>query len=145
MLRKSRASTNVASSAIAPASSTPVGPPPITTNVRCRRCSAGSLLALRRLERQQHAPPDLDRVVEILQPRRDLRPIVVPEVRILRARRDHQKLIVERRRLAREHASSPPDPRRVTSANSTRAFSCRRSTLRIGAAISAGASPAIAT
>ena len=45
ILRKSRAMTRFASSAMAPASSTPVGPPPTTTKVSKRRCSSPSSLA----------------------------------------------------------------------------------------------------
>src|SRR6185503_2966962 len=48
----------------------------------------GIVLALGSLERDEHAPPDLDRVVEILEPRRNPRPIVVAEVRILGAVRE---------------------------------------------------------
>ena len=42
MWRKSPRKTRLASSAIAPASSTPVGPPPTTTIVISRRVSSGS-------------------------------------------------------------------------------------------------------
>ena len=69
--RKSRASDCRAISASAPASSTPVGPPPTTTNVSSACASRGSGLALGPLERQQHAAPDLQRILERLQPRRD--------------------------------------------------------------------------
>ena len=68
MWRKSRASVWRAISASAPASSTPVGPPPMTTKVSQRPlASAPSSLALRGLEGEQHAPADLERVLERLE------------------------------------------------------------------------------
>ena len=66
-------------SASAPASSTPVGPPPTMTNVSSRRCFAGSRFALGRLERQQHPPPHLERIVERLEPGRARRPFGWPK------------------------------------------------------------------
>ena len=67
MRRKSRASVWRAISARAPASSTPVGPPPTTTKVSHARRRLGVGLALGGLEGQQHAPADLERVLDGLQ------------------------------------------------------------------------------
>ena len=53
-------------------------------------------LALGALERQQHAPPDLERILQRLQARRDRPPLVVAEVRVRRPGRDDQEVVVER-------------------------------------------------
>ena len=53
----------------------------------------GVRLPLRRFERQQHPPPDLERIVERLQPGRARRPLGVAEVRMRRAGRDDQVVV----------------------------------------------------
>ena len=63
MRRNSPRSVWRAISVSAPASSTPVGPPPMTTKVSHSRWSASSASSLRVLEGQQHAAPDLHRVL----------------------------------------------------------------------------------
>ena len=70
MLSNSDFSACRAISASAPASSTPVGPPPTMTNVSSRRWRVAIGLALGPLEREQHAPADLERIVERLEPGR---------------------------------------------------------------------------
>ena len=85
--RKSCASACREISASAPASSTPVGPPPMTTNVSSRRWRAAIRLALGLLEREQHPPPHIERVLQRLEARRVRAPLVVPEVRVRGARR----------------------------------------------------------
>ena len=104
MLRKSWRSDCRAISASAPASSTPVGPPPTITKVSSRRCASGIGLALGRLERQQHPPPDLQRIVERLQARRARRPLGMAEVRVRGAGRDDQVVV--------RIDASPPSSRR---------------------------------
>ena len=132
-------------SAIAPASSTPVGPPPTTTNVSSRCRSRGIGRALRRLQRRQHAPADLQRVVEVLEPGRERRPVVVAEVAGARARRHDQVVVGKRRPVVEPHACARrrrrPSPRRA--APTTLRLPC--SAARIGYATSVAASPAIAT
>ena len=91
--RKSRASDCREISASAPAISTPVGPPPMTTNVSSALAPARIGLALGALERQQHAAADLERVLERLQAGRDRAPLVVAEVRVRRAGR-HDQVVV---------------------------------------------------
>ena len=54
-------------SAIAPAVSTPVGPPPTTTKVRFAWRFVRVVGALGALEGEQHPPPDLERVLDRLQ------------------------------------------------------------------------------
>ena len=94
--RKSLTRTWREISAIAPASSTPVGPPPTTTNVS-RSLLAGRVgLALRLLEGEQDAAADLDRVLERLQPGRVLLPVVVAEVRVSGAGGEDQEVVGER-------------------------------------------------
>ena len=69
MVRKSAASALRASSAIAPAISTPVGPPPTTTKVSRRRALGGVALGLGALERQQDLAAQERRVVDLLEAR----------------------------------------------------------------------------
>ena len=88
--RKSRRSVWRAISPSAPASSTPVGPPPTTTNVSHSRCAHRIVLALGRLVREEDPAPDLERVLDRLEPGRERRPLVVAEVRVARAGRDDQ-------------------------------------------------------
>ena len=52
-------------------------------------------LPLGALEREQHPPPDLERVLERLEPGRDAPPLVVAEVRVRRAGRDDQEVVVD--------------------------------------------------
>ena len=73
--RNSCASVCRAISASAPASSTPVGPPPTTTNVSHRSCARGIALTLGLLEREQHAPADRQRIVQRLESGCDDAPI----------------------------------------------------------------------
>ena len=53
-------------------------------------------LALGRLERQQHPPPDLERIVERLQPGRARRPLGMAEVGVRRAGGDDQVVVGDR-------------------------------------------------
>ena len=93
-------------SARAPAISTPVGPPPTTTKVSSARRLRRIGLALRALERQQDAAPDVERVFERLEPRRERMPAVVSEVGVRRAGRDDQ--VVVRRASRRQSDSGLP-------------------------------------
>ncbi len=63
------------------------------------------VLALGGLESEQHTPPDLDRVVEILQAWSDLRPVAVAEVVVLGALRQHQKVVFHRGGIAQQDAA----------------------------------------
>ena len=94
--RKSRLSVSLAISPSAPASSTPVGPPPTTTNVIHSRAALEVLLALGRLEGDEDAAPDLERVVDRLEAGGVRRPVVVAEVRVTRARGHDQRVVGER-------------------------------------------------
>ena len=58
-----------------------------STNVSRRRCATGVGFALGRLERQQHPPPHLERIVERLEARRARRPFRMTEVGVRRAGR----------------------------------------------------------
>ena len=110
--RKSRASDCREISASAPASSTPVGPPPTTTNVSSAFRRSAIALALRPFEGQQHAPADVERVFERLEAGRGRPPLIVTEVRVRRAGRDDEKVVAQRtigecesldRRIDRDH------------------------------------------
>ncbi len=52
-------------------------------------------LALGGLVRQQHPTPDLERVLEGLEPRRQQLPVVVAEVRVAGARRQDERVVVD--------------------------------------------------
>ena len=73
------ASARLASSAMAPAISTPVGPPPTTTKFSSRCALVRIGLGLGALEGEQDAAAQIGRVVDGLQARRIGRPFVVPK------------------------------------------------------------------
>ena len=79
MVRKSWRSATWASSAMAPAISTPVGPPPITTKVRKRRRSSGVVGRFGVLEGGQDAAADAGGVVDLLQAGRHALPSSWPK------------------------------------------------------------------
>ena len=145
MCRKSLVSDWRAISASAPASSTPVGPPPTMTKVSSARRRAGIGLALGALEREQHAAAHLERILERLQAGRVRQPFVVAEVRVRRPRRDDQVVVAELGAVDEVHGLRPPDRRRSTSPSSTSTFGWWRRIHRIGDAMSPGDSAAIAT
>ena len=80
--RKSRAMVWREISPRAPASSTPVGPPPTTTNVSEALLLGAVALALGVLVGEQDAAADLQRVLERLEARSEHLPLVVTEVRM---------------------------------------------------------------
>ena len=86
MARNSRVNVLNAISAIAPAVSTPVGPPPTTTKVRFAGAVGRVVGALGPFEGEQHPPTDLECVLDRLQAGRVRLPFVVTEVRVGRAR-----------------------------------------------------------
>jgi hypothetical protein len=65
---------------MAPANSTPVGPPPMTTKFSIGMGAGLYHLPLRQLKGEQHAAPDLGCIFDRLQPRRVLRPLILAEV-----------------------------------------------------------------
>ncbi len=97
MCRKSPAKTVRASSAKAPASSTPVGPPPTMTMVKSRSCSvmSGSVSAF--FKREQNITANAERVVERFEAGRKLFPFGMAEIAGLAAEREHKVVVVERR------------------------------------------------
>ena len=97
MLRKSWRSATRASSAMAPAISTPVGPPPITTKVRRRRRASGRVAASAcskaiRMRRRMSVASSI-----VLQAGRHALPFVVAEIGVPRAGREHQVVVGDRR------------------------------------------------
>jgi hypothetical protein len=94
MRRKSCASVCRPISPSAPASSTPVGPAPTTTKVSQPALLVGVGRALGRLVGQEHPAPDLQRVLDRLEARRQIGPRLA-EVRVGRARRHHQVVVRE--------------------------------------------------
>ena len=84
-----------ASTASCPATSTPVGPPPITTIVRKRCAPSSSVRPLGLLEGRQDLIAQRDRVRERLERERRLLPLVVPEVGGVRAAGDDQAVVAE--------------------------------------------------
>ena len=127
-------------STIAPASSTPVGPPPTMMKVRRPSPLVVGGGPLGPLERQQHLRADRQRVVERLEPRRVPAPVLVPEVGVRHARRQDQ--VVERHRAdvgdaapcrrRRRAARRPSAPGRwpAGAGSSGSARRCRRATDR---------------
>ena len=85
-----------ASSAMVPASSTPVGPAPMMTKVSsaARRCRIA--LALGALEGDQDAPPQRGGVLQRLQARRERLPFVMAEIGVARAGGEHQRVVGQR-------------------------------------------------
>ena len=94
--RKSLRSVSLAISPSAPASSTPVGPPPIEDEGHPRLPLDRIGLALGGLERDQDPAPDLRRVVDGLEARRVRRPVLVPEVGVMGAGGDDQRVVGHR-------------------------------------------------
>ena len=109
-------------SAIAPASSTPVGPPPMTTKVSSARCALGIGLALGRLEGEQDAAPDLQRVLDGLEAGRELRPLVVAEVGVASRRWRGRGSRSASAPSSRTSSLRGDVDRRATSASSTSVF-----------------------
>ncbi len=108
MRRKSAASVKRASSAIVPASSTPVGPGADDDEAQQPLAARRVGLHLGRFECAEDSPPDRRRVVDRLQPRRVRLPVVVAEIRMRGARRDDE--VIERQRAV---ADLDDAPRRV--------------------------------
>ena len=93
----------MASSAICPASSTPVGPAPTTANVSHACLLCGVVVLLGDLERAEDPRAHAARVVERLHPRSDLRPLVVSEVGVRGAGRDDQRVVRDLLDLVGDH------------------------------------------
>ena len=143
MRRKSCCSVWRATSAMAPAISTPVGAAADDHEGEQPALLGLVLGQLGALEREQEAPADVGRVLDPFQAGRERRPFVMTEIGMRRAGREDQIVVGDADRIgvdARASASTP-----VTRAISTRAFCCRRSIERIGQATSAGESAAVAT
>ena len=86
-----------------PASSTPVGPPPMTAKLRSSLASHRVLFALGELEGREHTRADGESVVDRLEPRRDLLPGLVSEVRRLGAASENEKVPREDRAVDQVH------------------------------------------
>ncbi len=143
MWRKSWRSVSLAISPSAPASSTPVGPPPTITKVSQARRFAGSGSRSARFEGQQDAAADAVASSMVLRPGASARPLVVAEVVVGGAGGDDQVVVgtspsarmtrrcgdVEIRHFAQQHLG----------------IALRLSTARRGDAISPGESPPVAT
>ena len=102
MRRNSFASVCRAISASVPASSTPVGPPPITTRLSQAARAVGVGFALGDFECFEHLAAHDECVVERLEARRETGPVVVAEIGVRRAGRDDQEIVVERAAFERD-------------------------------------------
>ena len=134
-----------ATSAMAPAISTPVAPPPTMTKVSSAPplVVIGDQLGL--LESGQDAAADAGRVLDALESRRKAGPVVMAEIGMHGAGRDHQ---ISRRRNRPDLVVSsclPRIDRRHLCPSSTVALRWSRRMCRIGQATSAGDSAAVAT
>ena len=134
----SRRATRCARSAIA-RESTPVGPPPTTTNVSAARRSASSRSATR--PGASKTPPDLRRVSSSSSGRELLHSRVRSSC--ASARREHGQ---SEAHVAPSTTTTLPAGRTaIASPSTTSVFFCLRNTLRTGATMSAGLSVAVAT
>ena len=100
--RKSRLSVSWAISPSAPASSTPVGPPPTSTNVihaRRRSGSASRSAASKAIRIRRRIS---SRVLDRLQPGRDGRPFGVVEIGVVGAGRDDERVVGDRSAVGEE-------------------------------------------
>ena len=101
-------------------------------------------LALGGLEGQQRAPAHLGRVLEGLQARRVLAPLLVAEVRGLGAGGHDERVVVDARCRPTAAAARCAASRSVTSPRITRALRCPRSIARSGCDTSDGATAPVA-
>ena len=94
-----RAGVAARSRAIAPASSTPVGPPPTITKVSSARRASGVAARARRASNASRMRRRISSASSMrLEPGRDRAPLVVAEVGVPRARREHEVVVGERDR-----------------------------------------------
>ena len=149
MRRNLRRSVTVTICAIDAASSTPVGPAPTSTNVIWRARSAPSSVVSASSIGAQDFCPDRLGVTQALEPRRISRKLVMAEIARPHASRDDQVIECD---LADANAWTgrfdrygKPCQRRSLPPSITLRFCCFASSCRIGAAISDGASTAVAT
>ena len=126
MLRKSLETERRASSAIAPAISTPVGPPPMTTKVSSALRRSGSRLSFGPLEREQYLAADRDRVLDALESRRMRRPFVPAEIAVAGAGREDQPVVSRQRPLASCDCCSASASTPVTSSSTHADVWCAR-------------------
>ena len=122
---------------MAPASSTPVGPPPTMTKVRCAARSAVIRLGLGGLEGAQQTRADEGRLLHVLHARCKRAPVIVAEIVVDRPRGEDEVVVGHGGR-AGDAGCAAPDRRRSTSPSMTRALRWERSMVRIGWAMSAG-------
>ena len=96
-----------------------------------RRCGVG--LELGRLERRQDPAPDLDRVLERLESRRGVAPLVVPEVVVPRAGRYDEAVVLEPRAAVEHHtAALEVEARHVAEDDASVALALEQSAQRRG-------------
>ena len=131
-------------SAMAPAISTPVAPPPTMTKVSRRRRSSASSAEFGPLEGEQNAAADAGRVLDVFEARRELRPFVMAEIGMGRAGGDHQMVEVDRLGIGAQQLLAA-DRRRAPPPSAPWRCRCARRICRIGQATSAGDSAAVAT
>ena len=102
MVRNSSRRPCRASSAIAPASSTPVGPAPTRTKVNSRRRSSSIVASLGLFEGRKNAAAHRGRVFNLLEARGECFPGVLAEITVPRAGREHE-IVVGKARVADEN------------------------------------------
>ena len=95
IFRKSCASAWREISASAPASSTPVAPPPTTTNVSSRRWAVAITFPFGALKGDEHLPANRQGVLHRLEALARAAPTVVAEVVRAAARRDDEVVVLE--------------------------------------------------
>ncbi len=135
------------SSAMVPASSTPVGPATDDDEASSAPArSAGIALAVRPCSKaEQDAPADRRGVLQRLQAGRERLPFVMAEIGVPRAGGEHQRVVGDDRAIIQPARASPRDRSRQRSPSSVVTSARSRRRCRIGRAISEVASDVVAT
>ena len=122
MCRKSRGSTRCAISLSEPASSTPVGPPPMMTKVSqaCRR--AGSVSRSASSKAKSTPAPDLQRILQRLQPGGVALPVGVSEVGVVGAGGEDEVVVADRAAVLEAHLAGLARSMEATRARTTSVF-----------------------
>ncbi len=102
--RKSPRRFSCASSAMVPASSTPVGPPPMMTKVSSAWRSSGSLVRSARSKASSSRRRTVVASSSVFRPGREGLPLVMAEIGVARAGGEHQRVIGHRIAAIEQHA-----------------------------------------
>ena len=130
---------------MAPASSTPVGPPPTITKVSSAARALRIGLAFRALQGQQNSAPDRGGVFQSLEAGRVRLPFVVAEIGMPCPGGQHQRVVIQRAAVIEHHAAVLRCRLPVTAPSRVVTSLRLRIRWRMGQAISEVASDAVPT